>query len=847
MVKMRKFVVAIMFVLLCCAVLADTSEFDGWIFTGDSVSVKDQVYFITISSTNEKISVESTVGHTFVNLGNCEKINVVKICLDNATYDEDLEKRKAEIHVYSINPDLKITRTIDYNELVIGNEATVSLTISNEGGSEASNVEFSDDFTSDVEITDTEGVDIVGSGVRWSGNINMDSSEEFTYKIKALEELDRSFKALVRYNDGFDDKELYSDAINLKITPFLRVIHIEGATTIPLGDSTNITINISNSDEDAVTINFLKMTIPKELSIITKPDKITTLDASTYQWTGVLSSNKSKAFSYIMKGVLEGNYQLSSLVEYKDDKGIVRTYGPVNTDLNVELQENRGIKIRTNLESTEKWEPNEEKEIEIWIQNLNPTLKIKNVDVNISNDIFDIPSVFIDEMDTSEQRKIVDIKVRVPVVDVSKSSTLNVFIDYETELGENFTEESESTININIPNNLDITQTADKSSVQGGEEIEFKVEVVNDRNDDVKDVKVFDIVPEEFKITGETSKVIDTTSKETTTAYIYKLTAPIVSEIQTFEINTTIHYVTNMSNITDSKITTITINPKDVKLGVTKKIPNNVYLGQTSNIDYTVSNNDDEAIYDIIVYFPKQYEFDLVGKKEYKIDVLDPGESLNVNGQELIRAKINGSISVAETLVTYRDSLGTLYGINISEQTITIKQGFIHGPAILVNKTISKTNVTSEEDVKITMNFVNIGDTEIQVLVKDLGKKWMANLPSNSGEKIMYETKINASGNYILPRTELSFNYLNEEYFAFSNDEKMFVTWIEPPKEEVKEENESETNKEGENKEETQEETESTEKRLEGEGFFDSEPKPKKKNFFVSIIEGIKNFLKNLF
>ena len=847
---MRKFVVAAMFVLLCWAVLAETSEFDGWIFTGDSVSVQDQVYFITVASTNEKISVESTEGYAFVNLGNCETINVVKICMENATYDEDLKKRKAEIQVYSINSDLKITRTIDDNELVIGNEATVSVTITNEGSSEASDIEFSDDFTSDVEITDTEGVDVVGNGVRWSGNINTGSSEEFTYKITALEELDRSFKALVKYNDGFDEKELYSDAINLKITPFLRVIHIEGITIIPLGDSTNITMNISNSDEDTVTVNFLKMTIPKELSIITKPDKITTLDASTYQWTGALASNKSKAFSYIMKGVLEGNYQISSIVEYKDSDGIVRTFGPISTDLNVELQENRGIKIRTNLESTEKWEPNEEKEIEIWIQNLNPTLKIKNVDVNISNDVFEIPSVFIDEMDKSEQRKIVDIKVRVPVVDASKSSTLSIFINYETELGENFTEDSENTIDINVPSNLELTQTADKSSVQGGEEIEIKVEVANDRNDDVKNVKVFDIVPEEFKISGETSKVIDTTSKETTTAYIYKLTAPIVSEIQIYEINTTIQYVTNLSNITNSKITTITVNPKDVKLGVTKKIPSNVYLGQTSNIDYTINNNDDESIYDIIIFFPKQYEFDLVGKKEYNIDRLDPGESLNVNGQERIRAKLNGSISVAETLVTYRDNLGALYGLNTSEQTITIKPGFIHGPAILVNKTISKTNVTSQEDVKITMNFVNIGDTEIQVLVKDLGKKWMANLPSKSEKNIMYETKINASGNYILPRTELSFSYLNEEYFAFSNDERIFVTWIEPPKEEVKEEQYTEEeNKEVSTKEEEekQEETESIEKRLGEEGFFDSEPKLKKKNFFVSIIEGIKNFLKNLF
>mgnify|MGYP000050077852 CR=1 FL=1 len=105
---------------------------------------------------------------------------------------------------------------------------------------------------------------------------------------------------------------------------------------------------------------------------------------------------------------------------------------------------------------------------------------------------------------------------------------------------------------------------------------------------------------------------------------------PSLVEYKTFK-NISFHatYMHENKEYNVDSVTTLEINPIIPEVSVTKTLSKTtIYNGEIVNVDYSIKNNDENTIYDLVLYLTKDQNFDsLENVFEYKIDKLDPGET----------------------------------------------------------------------------------------------------------------------------------------------------------------------------------------------------------------------------
>ncbi|MBW3023032.1 hypothetical protein KY308_02930, partial [Candidatus Woesearchaeota archaeon] len=218
-----KLLIAAIIVLILFAVFvhgAETRIFEGYVFSDQSITVDDKPFTITFDPQPDTIMLKYNRNYYFVPADDCKTIMNLKFCYDSYTYDIDKNKYKVDLIVYSVSPDIKITRTIDKKDLLVGEEAEISVNVTNGVGLAAENFTFIDSFPPDeFEITDVSWCSEENNSAFYSGYIKENDFLKCSYKIKPLKKLQRSSRAKVSYFDGTEMKDLYSSTIQFDVSP----------------------------------------------------------------------------------------------------------------------------------------------------------------------------------------------------------------------------------------------------------------------------------------------------------------------------------------------------------------------------------------------------------------------------------------------------------------------------------------------------------------------------------------------------------------------------------------------------------------------------------------------------
>lgn len=787
-----KVLIILLVVLIAYAVFAHAAKeevFSGYVFSDQSITVDEKPFIIRYDPATHpsQIQVNHYEKFYFIPLRQCKTITNVDFCFANSIYDTYYAKVKVNISVYKVEPDITISRRINNSRLNVGDTALITTKISNNIGIPAENFEFTDFFNSnEFKLIKVSGdCSKEENNVIYRGSLREQDYKNCEYEIKALKEVEKSSKAKITYYDGTDIITKFSTAISFIVSPSFMINSYFNETDNRLFEGSKVLyiINMTNKNkEEDVKELELNISIPSSLrykkvgSIKVRLNETSTKTQSSQsveeiypgllRYRGFVNANTSRFIILELETIAAGISDIFLNGAFRLEEEILN----INKKDGLEVK-HKEITVFTNFEDNENFDSGQQKLIKIGISNPNDNLPLKNINITIITNISNFTGASVNYIDPLESLFILNQNINIPSVDRDKVYPFDININYETIDGIKYQEKFEYDLRVKSIGGLAITQSLSDSSVESGEEFSVLVEIENKRNVDLKNIRVFDVVPSEFQRIGlNLVSNLNINARDTVSVYQYKMIAPEVAVSTQYSFRTNAQYEENGKMYGFEKIYRVTVVPKKLDLSITRIISDSPILkGAILDVLYTITNNDNKkTIKDINIIFPVQQDIDLIGDKNFSIEQLLPGESYTIRDAHRIRPKLNDTLDLAPTLFFYKDELRNSFNDNSSKITFKAKDGFISGPAFIVSKDSNET-VTLGDMITAKIFVQNIGDETGEVEINDNGNIWKLTVAPYETEIISYKINTEKAGKITFNPAFIKYYYNRKPVYTVSN------------------------------------------------------------------------------
>jgi len=316
-----RFIYFLIFFITACSATAQL--FDDWVEEGDDFKAGDVK--IDVSWTGQSAFLESELGSKDVPLGECRNLPPINICFDDTrlTLDGDVvpdninsQDTKTELHliVTSKLGDLEINRDIADRTILIGQKVDIKLTIENIGEGTASEIEFSDDFPSSVEVRKLSGCTLEDNEVTWTGLLRSGAKTICEYEVLGVKDKRFSSVAQAEYYNGIEDEKA-RDSQSVEILDYVLEIWTDAKTAkIQASDEVKATINAFSHYEQPIEVNRLQLHVPPGLRVTDRGD----FNAQMY-WKGTIEPEANLTFNITLLAFRTGEHVLNLSADYKTE------------------------------------------------------------------------------------------------------------------------------------------------------------------------------------------------------------------------------------------------------------------------------------------------------------------------------------------------------------------------------------------------------------------------------------------------------------------------------------------------------------------------------------------------
>ncbi len=825
----------------------------------DTLSVGKRPFVIILEDDYKRIIARQNNFPYFIDAGKCQEITNLMFCFNGTVLDNTKNAIVAHVKVYDIGPKITVTRTANQTTLHPDETFTISVSLLNEGNLTAENFTFTDEFPPEFEIVDRDGlVTQNGTTLNWKGQLKPQTTETFSYTLRAVREFEQELKAKYSYFDGFEMQNTFTSAIaftsetQFKITPDLDTANDE----LHIGDQTNLILKLTNDNGNKVHVHYLDIYLPKNMRF-EKTDvfkikngtkikrvnesenktvddfqiygnSVTSIGDNVYRYSGFVRANPDKVAlndTYIvlkLRGIISGEGVINMRGQYDfNDEKVNHTIG-VNQKISVT---NLGLKAIFSFKEGDSYDAGQVAPINIQLINLNLNHSYHNLYARIDspawnespsaffqNIVSDVDHIyFLKELFKQQSRFLLkDKRILFTQVPEDRLFPVKVNISYQSEYGENFTYEIASSLNVKKIADLVVTQDILSTDLSEDEETTVTVQIQNERNAEIQKVFVNETFSKELSVLqGVTQTRMDVINpKATVSAYSYKIKMPShVTEKKSFPIRTDVYYEEAGKTYAYFKETTLTVSPKKLDVSVTTAFDNALVFGLFEKVAFSILNVEDETLYNVTLSYTPQQNFDFTGNKSKFIQAINPGEKIVVKQNQILPKK-NETNTLIGPKISFFDKEGRYFEKNETDSSVTMSSTQITENVYLLKKEITPASITFGDPVTVILSVTNLGPKESVATLLDQGREWNVSVHPYGTEKISYSYTPLDVGKKEISFAILNYTYLGTSVLAVSNIQELTIqpkggtvpaleestTGQEPIIEEIILENETETN-----------------------------------------------------
>jgi hypothetical protein len=749
---------------------AQSVEYQGWIYNTKFIIINDVTYKILITERGHSILLKSDKESTSLDLNSCEETSYKRYCFNYSEFDSEEQDFKAYLYVYSIQPVITLTRTISDNLLEVGDMSEFKATLTNTGQYDAFDVSYSEDFPENIRIESVKEGSIINNSVVWKGEIKKGETQEIRYKIKSVDETDKYQKAYVRYFDGITYKEVTSSSVRLYSPKTLQIEMTTDKEDYELNEDIDLNILLSNEGRSTITVNSLYITIPESMQVDEyDKDIVSKKGENEYFFEDSLDENDSVSIDFELSGQRDGMFFVIISGDY-DYKG--NNYKIQNEKLGF-LVHNEGVGISTSIDPVEYVNSNQKLIIFSKVKNKNSFTKIKNLQMNTKSNLSYFNKGSYSTVDINETVILLNTEIVIPDEASEKVYPIIFNVSYITECGQAFSDSLERKIVVRPSELIKIMPTISSYNALEDEKIDVSVSLKNPKVTTFKEVYLKATISDEFQVSGPTSAFASLEASKEVKIISFSMIPKRVEKKSAFIVNFSIAYVDEGKEYTVNLEKSITVSPRVPEITIEKKIDESeIYRGELVDVIYTMKNQDDFIVHDLRLIPSESKGYDAMNLFEKDIEKISPSETLTFKGDQ-VRAKKTGKQDTGKAILFFKDIYDREFNVSSNTLTLNIKDAEIGGPAIFIDKYVSKSTAKKGENIELIINITNIGQERAIGNLSEDNLELI--LPFYANKLIRKNISFEKEGVNIIPRTVFYYTYGTNKIRAYSDEIKITV------------------------------------------------------------------------
>ncbi|MBN2881227.1 hypothetical protein JXM83_04185 [Candidatus Woesearchaeota archaeon] len=675
--------------------------FEDYVESGSLITLNSKDYSLYVHATY--ISITGGASEK-ISLGECANANNIEFCF--------LAKlnTKALISISYLLPDLTVERTLDDNEVYIGEESQITILVTNDGDFDARNITLFDEFPDFIEISSVSGsCTKTGNKIKFfKDKLSIGADAECTYNIKPFELVDLGLTAQYSYYNGISTENAYTSKINIKSETGVETI-ITASEDHNVGDEFEFAIELENNNNNNFDVS-IRVVIPDKIELDDNGDFEINGNELTQEFELRDGTIKELTSNFVAKKPGTGEFII--FITYSNDNeklSQTETYSKrITIDKDV-------LEILTNFENdNENVESSQTILLDFEIKNPNKDMKFKNLDVTFSSPLFYIEPTYIDELGPETQKTILNRVFIIPNVSQKTRYEIKTVVDYETEYGEKHSEIETKYITVDKTGSLNVEHEID-GNLNFNEEVELNTIVKNTKYIDI-DLACIEETFVGFQVLRGVSRIcfdIESNSDEELLKYLLKVT-----DSNKAYIISTVTYESEDENKTEIYNETFNLNNYEVEnkdLSVSLDTSESTYYqGETFDVEFELKSEFSKPIYNISFELPKMKEFDYYSDK-ILINKVNPGETIKLSSAFKLRGKVIGSYSFDGLELTSYSEEGIKYITKFNKLSLKITNTSIDNAALVVYRNVSKQN----NKTMLNYEIVNVGKKDSSAILYD--------------------------------------------------------------------------------------------------------------------------------
>ena len=550
--RLRNWVLSCFMLLLLCVtflqpVSAASVVYDGWVLVGKTITVADQEVKLKAAAGDdwEQLLLNTDEGSFIISKADCKKGSYYEYCYTESRYelgvygewDYTTLTEIPEIHlvVNDIAPRITVSASTDKSSLAVNEQATITVTVKNEGSLVATNLEYTAVLPDSVLLLrGSDGVSISGSVLTWKGTSvpGNDGKKEFSYTFKVETNENISFTGNLTYEAQDNSYSKSHSQVSITVIESVKVATFSlSKTSASINEQVTLTALITNTDlEYEGRINSFIITVPKGVDIVEK-DSALSGTGKTLSWEGTIPKNGSKSFEVVVKTVKSGTYTFSGVLEAE----VYSATGTKWLKQDSSHEQTLTVSLSALAPSIEfvlgKSSVDGGEQTGYRVQLNNPDTKTTYFDIEytITSDLNENVSETLTFLAPGTKKLMFSNYFNAPISAEETKYSINFSGKYRTNNYEEFTFRKETTLTISkevFEQLIELTRILPES-MQKGSSIEVVLIVRNLQENDIKLLKLTDTVTGAEVASGTSSRQINVLKpNESIEAYRYTINVP---------------------------------------------------------------------------------------------------------------------------------------------------------------------------------------------------------------------------------------------------------------------------------------------------------------------------------
>jgi len=310
---MKKSVILLVLLLLPVVTAQQTSIYSGTVTPGIYEFASGEEFTVNILGSEGKAIIALTATGFSIENNTCSRDARYEVCADNirfSHYNHSIAPGftilQFDLTMYEEFAELSLNRSINQDELHIGNKANYSAIINNPTTETARNVIFTDNLTEHLEIFLQIPSDctLEGTVLKWKGTIEGGKRKQCYALIEGLKAGTASTTAKVIYTTLIENKSL-SDTYAVEVLDYPLQQIISVPENITVGDEFRAIINLTSTHN--ISLTDLRLKIPSSFKVIEWSGG-NSYNGRTLQYDGSFSEGDNHTIEFTLRALASGNH-----------------------------------------------------------------------------------------------------------------------------------------------------------------------------------------------------------------------------------------------------------------------------------------------------------------------------------------------------------------------------------------------------------------------------------------------------------------------------------------------------------------------------------------------------------